>query len=241
MTTFAALGIVAGIVTLACGRQNSLRVTARLCLGLSCLFAIAACGELWLSLQGQESALDMPRPSAWGALWVHALALLVEWWRLGLADAGQRVLAAWLLAGTGVLFLGIGLGAWAGVHLPTEIACPNGTLAIDATAPSVRAIAAFGLALVPLAGIALRLVRPAAPPLSAAAASVVVATWLQPILPALGWLPLSLGAGAAPALLIITGLIILGLTSVRGPWMTGTGLAIYFALGVGGCLVLGIL
>ena len=252
VTLFAALGVLAGVATLACTAarvlvvqdgttaSGALRAAARLCLGLACLFALAAAGESWLSLQGQAHEVVAPRPSAWGALWVHALALLVEWRLFGLQGAGRRVLAGWLLAGTGVLFLGIALGAWAGFHPLPGSACPEGTPVIDATAPAVRGLAALGLALAPLAGIALRLGGPAAPPLSAAAASVAVAVWLQPLLPALAWLPTSLGGGAVLALLLVVGLTVLGLTASRGPGVTGAGLAVYFALGVGGCLVPGI-
>ena len=252
VTLLAALGVLAGVATLACtaarvlvARDGStaagaLRAAARLCLGLACLSALAAGGELWLSLQGQAREVVAPRPSAWGALWVHVLALLVEWRLFELPGAGRRVLAGWLLAGVGVLFLGVALGAWAGFHPLPGSACPEGAPVIDAAAPAVRGLAALGLALAPLAGIALRLGGPATPPLSAAAASVAAAIWLQPLLPALGWLPTSIGGGAVLALLLVAGMTALGLAASRGPGATGAGLAVYFALGVGGCLVLGI-
>ena len=258
---FAALGILAALATLACGTvhglagrlegagaasvarpsSDGLRTAARLCLGLSCVFALAALGELWLSLQAQENALDVPRPSAWGALWVYVLALIAEWRLFGLAGAGRRAVAGWLLAGAGVLFLGIGLDAWASFQLPADAACADGVLAIDATAPVVRTLAALGLALVPLSGVALRLAAPTAPPLSAAAVSVVVAVWLQPVLPGLGWLPLSLGAGAVLALLLVTSLLILGCAVARGSAAALGGLSAYVGLSIGGCIVLGIL
>ena len=258
---FAALGILAALATLAFGTvrglagrlegagaaavarpsSDGLRTVARLCLGLSCIFALAALGELWLNLQGQERPPDLPRSSAWGALWVYVLALLAEWRLFGLAGAGRRAVAGWLLAGAGVLFLGIGLDAWASFHLPADAACVDGVLSIDATAPAVTALAALGLTLVPLSGVALRLAVPAAPPLSAAAASVAVAVWLQPVLPALGWLPLSLGAGAVLALLFVVSLFILGRASAQGPWAAAGGLSAYVGLSVGGCIVLGML
>ena len=256
---FAALGILAALATLACGTvrglagrlegagaaavaptsSDGLRTAARLCLGLSCVFALAALGELWLDLQRQERAPDLPRPSAWGALWVYVLALLAEWRLFGLAGAGRRAVAGWLLAGAGVLFLGIGLDVWASFQLPADAACADGVLAIDVTQPAVRILAALGLALVPLSGIALRLAVPTAPPLSAAAASVSVAVWLQPVLPALGWLPLSFGAGAGLALLLVASLFILGCAAARGPRAVAGGLSAYAGLSIGGCIVLG--
>ena len=260
-TLFAALGILAGIAALACGTvrafavrfegvgtaptdtpaSGSLRAAARLCLGLSCLFALAAFGALWLGPEGRESALGLPRPSAWGALWVHVLALPVEWRLLGLPGAWRRALAGWLVAGVGVLFLGIGLGVWTGIDPHDRAACPDGTPAIDANALAVGAVAALGLALVPLSCLALRLARPAAPPLSAAGASVAAAVWLQPALPALGWLPTSLGGGAALALLLVAALTLPGFAASRGPGAAALGVSGYFALSVGGCLVLGIM
>ena len=255
---FAILGILAGIAALVLGtlrassaglervgatlvdgtHSGALGVAARLCLGLSCLFALAACGELWLRLQGQDSQFEAPAPSVQGALWVYVLALLVEWRWFGLPSAGRRAVSGWLLAGAGVLFLGIGLGSWTALHQVTEIACADGRLAIDPAAPEVRAAASLGLALVPLAGVTLRVVHPAGPPLAAGAASVVVAVLLQPVLPSLGWLPLSLGAGAALAALLTVALLILGLAMDRGSGMTAGGLAAYFVLSVGGCLLL---
>ena len=200
---FAILGILAGIATLVLRTlrapatvmeqrgtilfsgvsSGALQTAANLCLGFSCLFALAACGELWLSLQGQESQVGISASSAWGALWVYVLALLLEWRRLGLSGAGRRALSGWLLAGVGVLFLGISLGAWSSIHPVMDTACADGIRAIDATATKVGAVTALGLALVPLAGIALQGTVPKVPPLTTAAASVVLATWMQPVLP----------------------------------------------------------
>lgn len=258
---FAVLGILAAVATLVLGtirvssarleqvgtalvsgtRSEALRAAARLCLGLSCLFALAACGELWLSLQGQDSKLDASTPSAQGALWVYVLALLVEWRWFGLPSAGRRAVSGLLLAGVGVLFLGVGLASWSTLHQMTEIACAGGMPAIDPTAPEVNVVAALGLALVPLAGVTLRVINPAGLPLAAGAASVVVAIWLRPVLPSLGWLPLSLGAGAALAALLTLALLILGLAVERGARMTVGGLPAYFVLSVGGYLVLALL
>ena len=258
---FAILGILAGIATLVLRTlrapatvmeqrgtilfsgvsSGALQTAANLCLGFSCLFALAACGELWLSLQGQESQVGISASSAWGALWVYVLALLLEWRRLGLSGAGRRALSGWLLAGVGVLFLGISLGAWSSIHPVMDTACADGIRAIDATATKVGAVTALGLALVPLAGIALQGTVHKVPPLTTAAASVVLATWMQPVLPALGWLPLSLGAGAVLALLLALALSVLGLSVVRGPRLAVGGLSVYFVLSVGGCVLLGIL
>ena len=259
-TLFAALGVLSGAVTLACGMvrayasrpagvvaapaetpaSRALRVAARLGLGLSCLFALAAFGELWLSRQGGESAPVGSRPTPWGALWVHVLALVVEWRRVGLPGAGRRALAGLLVGAVGVLFLGIGLGAWASIGLSAGAACPDGTPAIDAAAPVIGALAALGLALVPLSGIALRLAEPAVPPLSAGPAGVAMAVWLQPALPALEWLPTSLGAGAALALLLAVALALFGIAASRGPGATAVGVLAYFALSVGGGIVIDI-
>ncbi|MCY4515177.1 MAG: hypothetical protein OXC69_08620 [Candidatus Tectomicrobia bacterium] len=256
MAVFSALGILAGLATLVCktaeafavhfegtgvirdarAASGALRVAARSCIGLACLFALAALGELWLSLQGQENALDTSSSTAWGALWVHVLALLVEWRVLGLPGAGYRVVAGWLLAGLGVLFLGIMLSAWISLDIVAGAACSEGGMAIGATESSVNALAAFGLALVPLTGVALRLAGPSAL-LSSAAASVVVAAWLRPVLPGLGWLPLS--SGGVLALLLVVSLLLLGHATARGWGTTVGGLLVYFGLTLTGCAVLG--
>ena len=261
LTLLAALGVLAAAAAPACGtiRTFALRseavgklpvdssasrapsVAARLCLVLSCLFALAAYGTLWLSQGGPESPFEVPHPVAWGALWIHVLVLLVEWRRIGLPDAGRRTLAGLLLAGAGVLFLGLGLTAWTNTDASAGAACVVGPLANDTSAWVVRAAAGLGLALVPLAGIALGLNRAADPPLSAAAASVAIAAWLQPALPALGWLPASVGAGAALAGLLVAALMVLGVAASRGPRVTAGGVVGYFALTVGGCTILGIL
>ena len=261
VTLFAALGVSAVAATLACGAARTFtvrvepgdtsridssasgtpRAAEHLCLGLACLLALAAFGELWLSRQGAPTALDAPRPAAWGALWVHAFVLIVECRHFGLPGAGRRALAGLLVAGTGVLFLGIGLTTWTNIDPLTQTACLPSPSAGDANAWVVRGGAALGLALVPLAGIALRSGRPEGPPLSAATASVAVAAWLQPALPGLGWLPTSFGAGAALAALLAVALIRLGLATNRGPKATVGALLAYFALSVVGCTVLSII
>ena len=178
--------------------------------------------------------------SASGALWIYVLALLAEWRLAGLQAAGRRTLAGLLPSAVGVLVLGIGLGAWASIDPSKVAACAAGAPAVDGNALTVRAVAALGLALVPLAGLALRLVSAADPPLSAAAASVVAAAWFQPVLPALGWLPLSFGGGAPLALLLAAALMLLSLVAGRGPVAEAGGYLGYLALCVGGCVVLGV-
>ena len=215
------------------------RIAARLGPGLSCLFALAALGALWLSRQGPENTADVPHPAPWGALWAYALVLLVEWRLVGLPDAGRRTLAGLLPAGVGVLFLGIGLTAWMSPDSAAGAACQITASANDMNAWVTKGVAALGLALVPLAGIALGVIRMAEPPLSTAAASVAVAVWLQPVLPALGWLPISIGAGAPLAVLLVAALSVLGLAACRGPRATVGGLLGYFGLSVGGCMLLG--
>lgn len=257
----AALGVAAVAAALACGAVRTFtvrvgsdgtsridssasgppRAVERLCLGLACLLAFAAVGQLWLSQQGAPSALDVPRPSAWGALWVHALVLIVECRYFGLPRAGRRAFAGLLVAGAGVLFLGIGLTAWTNIDTLTETTCLPGPSASAASAWVARGGAALGLALVPLAGIALRSAGLEGPPLSAATASVAVATWLQPALPGLGWLPTSIGAGAALAALLAVALIRLDRATSRGPKAAVGGLLVYFALSVVGCSILGII
>ena len=261
LTLFAALGVSAFTATLACGALRAFTVRAEpdgtsrihssasgtpraaehLCLGLACLLALAASGELWLSRQGAPTALDTPRPAAWGALWVHAFVLIVECRHFGLPGAGRRALAGLLVAGAGVLFLGIELTAWTNIDTLTGTACLPDPSASAADAWVVRGGAALGLALVPLAGIALRSGRPEGPPLSAATASVAVAAWLQPALPGLGWLPTSFGAGTPLAALLAVALIRLDLATSRGPKAAVGGLLAYVALSVGGCAILGII
>ena len=216
------------------------KVVMRTCLGLSCLFALTTVGAIWINRQGTETALDLAHPTPWGALWVYAFVLLLEWRLIGIRDAGRRALAGLLLAVVGVLFLGVGLGAWPIAVAATELTCPVGVSAEDLNALWGRAVAALGLVLVPLAGIALGLNRAEEPPLSAAPASVVAAAWLEPALPALGWLPTSGGTGAALAALLVGALFMLGLAGARGSRATLGGLPAYFALGIGGCIILGI-
>ena len=62
--------------------------------------------------------MDLPPPIAWGALWVHAGVLVVEWRLVGLPGAGRRAVVGLLVAGAGVLLLGAALGAWVSVELP---------------------------------------------------------------------------------------------------------------------------
>lgn len=261
VTIFAVLGVLFGIAALACGMARALivriddagtasvdpeasgawRVGARLCLVLSCLCVLAAFGNAWVESQAPESASSTPMPASWGALWVYVLALLVEWSRSGLEVAGWRTLAGALLAGVGVLLVGVCLAAWATMNPPPVPECTGGSLSIDAGASAAGAVAALGLALVPLAGIALRLAKPAAPPLSAAAAGVVMAMWLQPTLPSLGWLPVSPGAGAPLAAVFVTALMLLGVMAARGPRAAVARMGLYFGLSVGGSHFLGTL
>ena len=261
VTLFAVLGILFGIAALACGMvwafvaridgagttsvdpkaSGVWRAGVRLCLVLSCLCVLAAFGNAWVESQASESVSSTPMPASWGALWVYVFALLVEWSRSGLEAAGQRTLAGALLAGVGVLLVGMCLAAWMTMNPPPVPECTGGSLTIDTGASAARAVAALGLALVPLAGIALRLAKPAVPPLSAAAACVVMAMWLQPTLPALGWLPVSTGAGAPLAAVFVAALMLLGLMAARGPRATVAGIGLYFGLSVGGSHLLGTL
>ena len=257
---FATLGILAGIGALALRTlcvsatvieqrgaalfhgvsSGALQTGAHLCLGFSCLFALAAGGELWLSLQEQENQIGISTSSAGGALWVYVAALLLEFRGLGLSGAGRRAFRGWLLAGVGVLFVGVGLDSWPSMHPTMDAACANGVAIIHARGTEVGA-AGLGLALVPLAGFALQGTVPKIPPLTVAAACVVLATWMQPLVPALGWLPLSVGAGAPFALLLALALLVLGLLAVRGPALAVGGVSAYFALSVGGCVLMSVL
>ena len=228
-----------GTVLLRGVSSGALQTGVHLCLGFSCLFALAAGGEFWLSLQEQESQVDVSVSSAWGALWVYVVALLLEFRGLGLSGAGHRAFRGWLLATVGVLFVGGGLNSWSSIHPTMDAACANGAAIIDATGTEVGA-AGLGIALVPLAGFALQGTVPKVPPLTIAAACVVLATWMQPLLPSLGWLPLSVGAGAAYALLLALALLVLGLLAVRGPALAVGGVSAYFALSVGGCVLMNV-
>lgn len=265
MGLFAVFGLLFAVAALACGMARALlrgpivparfppampastawfssdawRAGARLCLGLSCLFAVAAFAESWSPPRDDATVSDAPMPSAaWGALWVYTFALLVEWRRSGLAAAGTRAFAGILLAGGGVLLLGVCLQTWAAAAPP--LPCGDAGLTIY-VATDVQAAAALGLALVPLAGAVLPFASVKAPPLSSAAASVAMGVWLQPALPALEWLPVSVWAGAALAALLVAALALVGVAATRGPWATATGLTVYYAVSVGGCLGLGAL
>ena len=244
---FTALGVLAGAAMLTC-RTLGLRQTgettasrafqtaANLCFALSGLFALAVFGALWLNRQEPQAALDMHQAPAWGALWIYVFALVAEWRQTGLRHAVQRAAGGLLAAVIGMLFLGVGLEVWASRAAPAG--CANGVLTIDMTAPTLAALAGFGLALVPMSGVALWRADPGSPPLSAAAASVVMAAWLQPVLPALGWLPVGLGNGAALALLLITTLTCFGVTASRRSGLAGLSLLIYLVLSAAGSMLL---
>lgn len=92
--------------------------------------------------------------------------------------------------------------------------------------------------MIPLAGIALRLVEPAAP--LSSSAGVVIAIRLQPP-PPLGCLPVSHFAGGPLAAILVAAPVLLGWMAARGPRMTGAGIVLYMVLGVGGSYVPGIL
>ena len=68
-----------------------------------------------------------------------------------------------------------------------------------------------------------------------------MAMWLQPLLPSLGWLPVSPGAGAPLAAVFVAALMLLGLMAARGPRATVAGIGLYFGLSVGGSHFLGTL
>ena len=254
---FAILGILAGVGSLALRTlcvsatlmeqrgtvlfrgvtSGAMQTAAHICLGFSCLFALAACGELWLSLQGREGQIGMSASFAWGALWVYVVVLILEFRGVGLPGAGVRALRGWLLAAVGVLFVGVGLDGWLSIVPATDTVCATGATAIDATGTEVGAVG-LGLALVPLAGFALQGSAPKVPPFTIAAACVVLACWMQPLLPALGWLPLSVGAGAAVALLLALALSVLSLMAARGPFLAAVGVSAYFAVSIGGCVLM---
>ena len=257
LTLLATLGVSAAGTVAVCGLVAALsppaekrgrpsvylasRAAARLCLGLSSLFALAAAGELWLNRREPGTAFDLLGPSPWGALWVYPIVLLAECRLAGLRGAGRRTFAGLLLAGAGVLYLGIGLTAWTNMDSPAPAAPLDWTSVSDMNALAVGPVAALGLVLVPLASIAVGVARPAEPPLSTAVASVAFAAWLQPALPALGWLPVSPAAGAALAALLVAALVPLAFAASRGPWaMTATVLAT-FSVSIGGCTILGVL
>ncbi|MDE0206078.1 MAG: hypothetical protein OXP66_08620 [Candidatus Tectomicrobia bacterium] len=256
---FAVLGVLAGVASLALrtlcdsaiaveqrgtvlfGGVSSvaLRTATHLCLGFTCLFALAAGGELWLRLQAHEGQAGIPASSAWGALWVYVIVLVLDFRGTGLSGAGRRAFCGWLLAAVGVLLVGAGLGSWSSISVTADPACADGVTMIDATRIEVGAVG-LGLALVPLAGVALQGTQFKTPPLPIAAASVVLAIWMQPMLPAMGWLPLSAGAGAVVALLLVLALAILGLLAVRGPALAAVGVPAYFALSVGGFILMSV-
>ena len=259
-TLLAGLGILAAVAALACGlasgfvarhvdpasdahasgQSKVLPGTARLCLGICALFALVVGLQIWMNPQATECWPEVPRSSAWGALCVYLIALLVEWRILGLSGAARRTITGWLLAGVGALFAGIALDSWAGLHVAASVVCEDGVSAITATSVGEMAAAALALALVPLAGMALRLAGPSGVAPSSAAATVAMAVWLQPQLISLGWLPDLLGGGAL-ALLLVAAVIVLGKWTQRGTGATLCGIAGYFTLSVGGGIVLGVL
>ena len=252
---FTLFGILFGITDFACRRARAFgarigdanmvsvnsktfgawRAGARLRLVLSCSCVLAAIWDAGTEAQALESASSVPTLASWGALWVYILTLLVEWSRSGLEVAVRRALVGVLLAGVGVLLIGLCLTAvWT--------SCTGNYLEIDAGGSAAAgAVAALGLTLTPLAAIALRLVKPAAPLLSVAAAGVVMAIWLQPMLPLLRCLPVSHFAGAPLAAIFVAALMLLGGMAARGPRMTGAGIVLYIVLSVGGSYMLGTL
>ena len=260
---FAALSLAAAIAGVVCGnvrgavfllRENSgaavadtaapsFRGLAGLFLGLSFLFALLAGAEMWLDRYTDRSGLDGSSghaiPSTWGALWAYALLLVIEWRSMGLSGVGRRILVGALLAGMGVLALGLGFEVWLKyVDLPLPV-CEDGRPVIEDV--GIEAAAALGLTLALLAGPALRLVPFAELPPSTIAASVALATWMQPALPALGWLPTSIGGGAALAVVLYAALWLLQRSCARAGAASVLGVATYFALGVGGSVALGTL
>ena len=258
-TSFAVLSVVLAILGAVCGsvsggasalpegRSTSAAATvsegwrslARLLLALSCPLALLTCVELWLVQEGSEEFIDTPQPSAWGALWVCAALLAIEWRTVGLASVGWRMLSGVWLGGIGVLAFGVGFDLWLRlVSLPMP-ACIDGNPTIEAS--GMKAIAAFAITLVPIAGPSLRRFPVTELPLSTVAAGVAIAVWMQPVLPALGWLPLSIGGGAPIALVLSAALLLLMRGAGRGRRETTLGLVAYFVFGVGGCLALGAL
>ena len=259
-TFFAALSLAAAIAGVACGNVRgagfvalrehsgaafsdahapSFRALAGLFLGLSFLFALLAGVGIWLERSGFDGTAERAYPSAWGALWVYALLLVIEWRTTGLHGVGRRILAGAFLAGMGVLAIGVGFEVWLKILALPLPACEDGVPVIEDA--GISAAAALGLTLAPIAGPALRLLPLADLPLSTIAASVALATWMQPALPALGWLPTSFGGGAPLALILFAALWLLLRLCARGGAAGVLGLATYFALGVGGSVALGTL
>ena len=258
-TLIAALSLTAGIAAIACGSvrggafvlqphsvaeaadtvARTFRSLAGVFLVLSLLLALIAGAGLWLERGGFGGSTDRAYPSAWGALWVYALSLVTEWRTMGLAGAGRRILIGVFLGGTGVLALGVGFEIWLKlVSLPLPD-CEEGGAVIEAT--GIEAAAALGLSLAVIAGPALRLLPLSAMPLSAMAASVAIATWMQPALPALAWLPTEAGGGAPLALALLAALWLLLRSCGRHGRATVLGSAAYFVVGAGGSVALGAL
>lgn len=221
------------------GQTPSFRALPGLFLGLSFLFALLAGAGLWLERSSFDGASERAYPSAWGALWVYALLLVIEWRTTGLHGVGRRILAGAFLGAMGVLTLGVGFDVWLKLLAMPLPACEDGSPVIKDA--GLKSAAALGLTLAPIAGPALRLLPLAELPLSTIAASVALATWMQPALPALGWLPTAIGGGAPLALVLFVGLWLLLRLYARGVAAGVLGLAAYFAIGVGGSVALGTL
>ena len=259
-TFFAALSLAAAIVGVACVNVHgggvvalrrhsapprcdthtaSLRALAGLFLGLSLVFALLAGAGFWLERSGFDGSAKHAYPSGWGALWVYALLLVVEWRKTGLHRVGRRILVGAFLAALGVLALGIGFEVWLKFLALPLPACEDGAPVIEDA--GLEAVAALGLTLVPLAGPALRLLPLAELPLSTSAATVAFAVWMEPALPALGWLPVAIGGGAPLTLVLSTALWLLLRLYARGGAASVVGLATYFALGLTGSVAVGTL
>ncbi len=259
-TLFAALGLATVIMGVVCGNlcgtgfavirgssginfsnahAPSFRRLTSLFLALSLLLALIAASGIWLERSGFEGASERAYPSAYGALWVYALLLLIDWRMTGPSGVGRRILVGAFLAGMGVLALGVGFEVWLkflALPMPT---CEAGTPVIESA--GLKAAATLGMTLVLIAGPALRLLPLTDLPVSTIAASVVLATWLQPMLPALGWLPTAIGGGAPMVVILFVGLWLLQRLNARSRTVGSLGLAVYFTLGVGGGLGLGTL
>lgn len=263
VTLFASLAIAAGFAAMACTALQMVfdragaepdrampepsprfapRVTARLLIGLACLAAFGAFLGTWMEAMATADEGAVQVGPAWGALWVYVVAMLTEWRLLGLNAAAQRALGGAILATVGVLLLGLFLDLWTVLAPPAMLVCEEGELVLDVADPIVVGVAALGLSLVPLSGAAFSRLHAGrggrAIPLSTAAATVVVAIWLQPLLGRLGWLPFEVAAGAPLAFLLAGGLVPLGLAMPRGHTVTAIAAVAYLGLGVIGCLLL---
>ena len=257
---FAVLSLAAGIAGVACGHlrgatfafqappgvaapepiSGALRPLTSLFLGLSFLFALLAGAGLWIERGVSEGSVLRSHPPAWGALWVCALLHLIECRTSGLAGTGRRLRVGVVAAVMGVLALGFGFELWLKLAPLPVPACEGGSPVLEGA--GLGAMAALGLSLALIAGPALRLLPLGDLPLSATAASVAVAAWMQPTLPALGWLPVSAGGGAPLALLLSAALWLLLRSNGRGGRVaTAAGISAWFLLVVGGSAAIGVL